>query len=542
MSKSGKHPTLSLDISDMSAVDFREIFLKRIKLPEKILPKSFWMRDDNFFVGGYYLLFEDEKNERDIFAICKQKRWEKLINLRGDFWLLCADFYMREIYVITDSVSKFSTFFSVSDGKLMLSTSFGEVVENLPVRRLNLGAALDFITNFRFLAMDENTVIENIYQLPPGTYLKIDKTLSWSIKSLVDVDSMFVSPSTKYESPEELANDFLKVLDFSVQDRLKQVSKYQLAGDISSGFDSSLICYCLSKLIPNKFKTYCWKAGAIDKRDTDPEVVRQFAEKHKFEVDFFDVSEMYSFSEFDINWTQSNLYPGNHAAEVLYKYCLEVSGGHPTALFQGHGGDEVYGSASLEMELRFAIQSAYFLMSKNLKLGADELLFTPLGRDEFFAEERFVNRGYFPPSVSVSTGYLFPAMFGLYWEADVWPLHPYTDPRLIQLARSISSKGNLASIKREFWKQRKDIFVDKQFEPGWHMGGLFSQFVWKRKEVVLSILENSVLSEAGYVKGKEIVKNLKAGKADLYTKDGVAVFFDSLLHLELFIQKNKVVP
>ncbi len=531
---------MSLCTSDMSAVNFREIFLKRFKLPERILPKSFWVRDDDFFVGGYYLLFEDEKNERDIFAICKQKRWEQLMNLRGDFWLLCCDFNAREIYVITDSASKFSTFFSIFDGKLMLSTSFGEVVENLPVRRLNLGAALDFITNFRFLAMDENTIIENIYQLPPGTCLKIDKTLSWSIKSLVDVDSMFALLPAEYQSQDKLTNDFLETLTICVEDRLRQVSKFRLISDISSGFDSSLVCYCLSKLIPNQFKAYCWKAETIDKRDTNPEVVRQFAEKHKFEVDFFDVSEMYSFSEFDINWTQRNLYPGNHAAEVLHKYCLEISGGRPTALFQGHGGDEVYGSASLEKELRFVIQSAYFLMLKNLKLGADELLLTPLAVDKFFTEERFVNRGYFPPSVSVSTGYLFPAMFGLHWEADVWPLHPYTDPRLIRLARSISLKGGVASIKREFWKQRKDIFVDKQFKSGWHMGGLFSQFVWKRKEIVLSILENSVLSRAGYVRGKEIVKNIKIGKADLYAKDGVAVFLDSLLHLELFIQKNNI--
>lgn len=540
MNRPSKHPALFLDRSDMSAVNFSEVFLKKLRLPEKVLPKSFWVRDDRFFVGGYRLLSE-KQDERDIFAICKQKQWEKLMSLRGDFWLLCVDFETREIYVVADPVSKFSTFFSVVGGRVILSTSFEEVIKNAPTRKLNLGAAMDFITNFRFLAMDENTVVEGVYQLPPGTILKIDKNFSWKMESLIDVGSLFSSTPVKYKSEDELAEDFLGLLEVIVRDRLSQVGGCQVASDISSGFDSSLVCYQLSKLVPRRFKAYCWRAESIDKRDTNPEVVKEFAAKHGFDVEFFDVGEMYSFSEFDVQWTANNLYPGNHAAEVFHKYCLRVSRGHPTVLFQGHGGDEVYGSASLERELRLAIQSAYFLTLKNLKMGgADELLFTPLGRDKFFDEERFVDRGYFPSSVSVSTGYLFPAMFSLYWEADVWPIHPYTDPRLIQLARSISPKGELAEIKRRFWKGGKGIFVDKQFGPGGHMGGLFNKFVSRRRDIILPLLENSILSEAGYVRSGQIARDIKNGRGDLYTQDGVSVLLDQLLHLELFLQKNRI--
>ena len=140
----------------------------------------------------------------------------------------------------------------------------------------------------------------------------------------------------------------------------------------------------------------------------------------------------------------------------------------------------------------------------------DKLLFTKQGTEFLLDEKRFKDHGYFPPMASTSTSYLYPALFSTYWESNVWPITPFTDPRLVLFSRNMPvSKVNTSSSKRKMWLNRKDIFLDEQFIKGWHMDSLFNNFIVERQKLLIPILENSILTKLGYFRGKKIAKDLK---------------------------------
>jgi len=542
MSRKLKHPTLYLSAKDFDTPDFFRVFNTALQLPKRELPKTIIVRDNDFFMGGYTLLFDQTDNPEKLFQLCKKRKWKELMKVTGDYWLICVDLSTKEVFVITDPVSKFSTFFTVSGKHLSLSTSFSEVLAKVSSPKLDLDACFNFVTNTRFLAMDENTPVKQIKTLPPGALLKIAPDFTWTINSLVDLNDFFSASPEPYSNTDKFIEDFLSHLSKYTKERLNVVKKFNLASDISSGFDSSLVSYVLSNIAPGEFTSYCWKSSAIDRRDTNPKIVKRFAKKHGVDLRFFNVDNMYSFSDFDLSWTAKNLYPGNHAAKVAYDYNKTVSQGKVTALFQGHGGDEIYSGPLIERELRFIIQSSYFLLRESLKMGkADKLLFTQRGIRFLFDEKRFINHGYFPPMASVSTSYLYPALFSLFWESNVWPITPFTDPRLVLFARNMPvSKDDPGLSKRRLWRNRKDIFLEEQFIPGWHMHSLFNLFVVEKKNIIIAILEKSVLSRLGYFRGKEIAKDLKAGRKESYLREGINGLLDNFLHLEHFLQKNNI--
>ena len=131
-------------------------------------------------------------------------------------------------------------------------------------------------------------------------------------------------------------------------------------------------------------------------------------------------------------------------------------------------------------------------------------------------------------------------MFPLAWEIGVWPVTPFIDWRIVQFARRIPLEGSKKPEKQEIWKYHSDIFVSSQFKPKRGYEDLAKLYLIKKPEIVISILENSILGKKGLVKAQEIVGNVQKGNLKKYLEVDEIVYLLYLLRLEYFLQHNNI--
>lgn len=533
-------PFLEFSQKSFQDPNFEAIFPQKIKLPERQFPPKFTVEKENSFCGGYFVCYERNFTPEEIMDHCQNGHWQYLANLAGDFLIIYVDFSKRELYVLTDQTGKFSCYFSLQGGKLILSTDFGVIKNSLNSCTLNLSAAFDSLSGTSWLLSSEETVLLEVNQIPPGVLLKVNSDFSHSLISLVDIDSFFGQRVYPYTSFEEFANDYVLLLGKLVEERLKVLGDCSFGAELSSGFDSSLVCYLLRQFSKNPFHCHTL-VSRFTLKDTDPGIVREFAQKHNLEVSFLKADDLYPFSEFDLNWTKEKFYPGAHAVEMMFIQGNKIAETGGVALFNGIGGDESYVSPIFEDFCRFPVQFSYFYGPVNsLKFYGLSGFLTKKGKEFLLNKERFSRKKYFPAVLASSAVLGTSFHHSVYWETGIWPMTPFIDPRLIQFARNLPIHKPDGPLKQKMWTHRKDIFVKSQFREKWHLGELMNRFVIERPNFVISVLENSILASSGLVRADRIVEDFRQGRYKFYQGDAANIYLHNLLRLEYFIQQNNI--
>lgn len=536
-----EHPFLKLSKKSFQNGTLSKIFPPKLRLPKQAFPPRFWVEEKDFFCGGYFVCYERKISIDQVVKTCQARNWQFLANLMGDFLIIFCDYSSRELFVLTDQTGKFPWYFAITDEEMISSTSFGLVKDSLKSLTLDVDAAFDFLTANYVLLMDKRTILSEIKQVPLATLLRVDRNLTYSLTPLVNIDTFFAEKPIPYGSEKEFADDLVSFLGQLVAERLKALGNLRFAADLSSGFDSPLVCYLLKQLSPRLFFCYSCVSPYIVK-DTDPQIVRKFAQKHNLEVEFIPVDNFFPFSDFDLAWISRNFYPGSFGVEWVWTENQAAKKKGAKAIFQGYGGDEMYASFSMETWVRFPAQYAYFLSAVNaVKHWHIERLLTKQGIKMFLDRNRFSQKKFYPILIPPTSALGLLDYFSLWWETEVWPITPFLDWRLLQFARRIPHQDKKVPDKRRVWEHRKDIFVSSQFRPkGEGPEILFRRFITERRDFVISVLENSLLAKKGWVRAQEIVRDLLKGNDKQYL-DGVASsYFHQLVRLEYFLQKNKV--
>ncbi len=537
MTKTGH---LFLEIPQKSFTDgsLPKIFPKKLVLPQRVFPSRFLVERENYSCGGYFVCYEKVVSNEELALACQARNWQFLVNLAADFLIIYCDYSTNELFVITDQTGKFPCYFSTAGDFLILSTDFGAVKNALDSATLNIDTAFDYLATGLALFPTDETFISEIKQLPPGCLLRIDSSLSFSVESMVDLDGFIARKESPYATLKEFSDDFLILLGQIVKERLDRVGSLRFAADLSSGFDSSLISYLLKGVSKKSFICYC---GFCQKTtvDTNPKIVAKFAQKHGLKVKFLNEENHFPFSK---------IYSLRIAAKEPPKLILEereherfdrVAKDGNTILFQGSGGDELYDSHLIEFWAPFPIQQNYFITVGRLKLGINKIL-TKDGLELLLNRERFARKKFYPLIISESAVGLNLAMFPLAWEIGVWPVTPFIDWRIVQFARRIPLEGSKKPEKQEIWKYHSDIFVSSQFKPKRGYEDLAKLYLIKKPEIVISILENSILGKKGLVKAQEIVGNVQKGNLKKYLEVDEIVYLLYLLRLEYFLQHNNI--
>jgi hypothetical protein len=540
--KSNRYPLLKL-AQERGKLNFEDWFRQGLYLPDRKFPPKISFGNKSGLCKGYFIVYDQKISPSEIFHACKARRWNFFDQLNGEFFIIFADFHTEEIFVLVDQNGKFPCYFTLADNQFVLSVDFGLVKNFVKNKSLNLNCAFDFLNSSHFLLQMDETILNEVGQIPTGTILKIDKNFRLGLKSFVDLDNFLKKTPPVFSSLADFSQAFLEKLAEIIKERLAVFENLRLsfASDLSSGFDSTLISYLLKKNTNKSFKCISWRSPLIT-NDSDPKIVQEFAKKHHLKISFFDIDSFFPFSDSDLRWVENNFYPASHATELYLKLGKNLADKGIDILFQGVGGDEVYASPNLELETRFLFQTIFFKAFVNhFKDNQINLVFTGKGLDYFLDHNRFRQKNYFPIIHSPSSLYLDIQYFSIFGQNRVWPVSPFCDQRLSLLCRGIPHSRKQLPSKLEIWKNHPEIFVIDQFRPSSHMDNLFNRFLRERKNILLTILENSQLGKTGLFRLKELKDNLKNGREDIYLADnGVCTIIQNLLHLELFLQKNRV--
>jgi len=532
------NPFLILLKQSLKDGSLSKVFPKRIRLPERDFPPSFIVKKENFFCGGYFVCYNQQIAIEDVVKACQTSRWKYLANLIADFLIIYADYSSKEIFLLTGQLGGFPCYFSITDEKLILSTDFGIVKDNLFSLTLNQGSVFDYLYFNYVTTLTDETIIAEITQVPPATLLRIDRNFSFTLTPLIDLERFLGLSQESYKSLAKFTDDLVVNLEKITSEYLQTLGQLDFGADLSSGFDSSLVCYVLKKVSKKNFPCYSL-VSRLSLGDTNPEVVQEFARRHKLKLNFLNAGPFYPFAQnHDLNWTTNHFYPGDHGQELRFRLFSLGKKDKIKAIFHGYGGDELYTAFLMDESRRFATQKEYFYAVMGLKWGIDKI-FTKEGIEILLDRKRFAKKKFYPsiiaPSAIAERFYYFP----IHWETGIWGVSPMSDLRLIQFARRIPHRGRKVPSKQEIWQHRKDIFVPSQFVEKGDYQRQIGQFLTKKKDWVIPTLENSVLAQRGWIKAEEIIDDVRQGNVETYLKEPL-ILLHNVLRLEYFLQHNKV--
>ena len=506
-----------------------------IKLPERKFPPSFKVVEKNFFCGGYFICYNRNITPKDIVKICQSGKWGYLANLVADFLIIYIDYFSNEAFVLTGQMGGFPCYFSKVDNKVVLSTDFGVVKDSLSSLSLNVNSVFDYLYFNYVTTLTDETIISEISQLPPATLLRIDNHLSLTLTPLVDLKGFLDMPQKSYGQVAKFADEMILRLEKLLPRYLQSLGRIKFGADLSSGFDSSLVCYALKKTTKRDFSCYSL-ISRYGLGDTNPEAVQEFACKHKLKVNFVNSEKFYPFANVhDLRWTTKHFYPADHGQELRFQF-FSAGKKEEKAIFHGYGGDELYTAFLMEEDRRFSIQREYFYAVMGLKWGIDKI-FTKEGIEILLDRKRFAKKRFYPsiiaPSAIAERFYYFP----IHWETEIWGISPLTDPQLILFARQIPHYHRKPPRKQEIWQHRKDVFVPSQFVEKGDYQRQIGQFLTKKTDWVVSLLENSVLAKKGWIKTSKIIDDICHGGIETYLKEPL-ILLHNVLRLEYFLQHN----
>lgn len=507
--------------------------------PSRKFPHSFEVENSKYKAWGL-LVDYDQLSTQAFVELLYQNKIRELVNLSSDFLLVVLDKKKKCLKVITGLSGMFPLFFSVEQGRVFISPHFSEVFKSITRPVINEDEILDYLTTEYSIFFTDKTFISQIRRLPPGCLLTIKEDLKFSISEPFSWQEILEIEYNKgLMEPDEFLETFFNTLGLIIQKRLKTVRNLPITCDLSSGFDSSLVAYFLKKFIGDKFKCYS-QYTSLNTDDTDPQLVKKFAEKHELQVVLDDIGHITPFGDSsDLEWTKTRFFPGGHYQPCMLFYENEkvIDNGRPLASFTGYGGDEFFHSGDLLNYILNHQKTEFEFTQFIARSGANKIL-TTKGLNLLVDTARFDNKKLYSNQYgSATVGFL---SFPVLWEAGTWFINPYVDTEMVKLSQRMPRVGKRLMHKQELYKDRTEIFLPEQFRVKLPFDEQIKVFYSKSRQNIASILENSVLEKMGLVKARELREIVLSNKSREYIGK-MHLMFINLLRLEIFLQANKVI-
>ena len=228
-------------------------------LPKRSFPRKVYDQDEDFELTGYFVNYDKSFDIKKIFEEIKKRGFKRLVNSNSEFLLFMFNKRNKKLAVATDQFGKFPCYFSIQKNRISFSSSFSQLKINIQ----NQGLSLDFDSLLASAIWDiyttERTFLNEVKRIPSGCVAEfpIYNLKHYTITSLVDLDNFLNNRSDSYDSTAEFAKDWLKTIAITTQDRFREIGKLKYTCDLSSGFDCTLVAYCLSLITERNFDCYC---------------------------------------------------------------------------------------------------------------------------------------------------------------------------------------------------------------------------------------------------------------------------------------------
>lgn len=535
-------------------IEFNKPFTDLIKLGDyyshkESFPPTINLEDRDYNLSGYFVSYEHPFQEINLLSEIKEHGFSRLVNSNSEFLLFLQNKQTNQIQVCVDQFISFSCYFSFLKDKVLFSSDFATLKNKLKGDNTKLRANLDGIMTELLWTwnMTEDTLIDQIKMLPAGCLLSInyDNSTNYTIKHLIDVKKILdaTDNQTQNLSLSDFAKKWVDTMTEVIRDRVDTLPKgVVIACDLSSGFDCTLVAYCLSKVIgPKGFVCYS-SHSSYNPEETNVSTMHEFAARHGLILKDIDVTSAH---DYDIQ--PADLWSLDDVAQTALdrqEVFLDLLSSDSVQIeFTGEGGDEIYGSNKIDLFSYFDIQSLFILNVIILKKYKNELLYTQEGVEKFLSRDRF-NKKTSRPTIVSSTGVL--SLSKSYPRYDIHRLrliNPFMDTRLISLARNIPVGANVDKwdLKLLLMSELKDIFVDGMFiEEKVGNEITYGNFIKKQKPFIKEVLANSVLEKLGLIDSSYLAKLIEDHSSVIYTDFSLSMAFETLIQVDWFLQKNQI--
>ena len=519
-----------------------DVFLQEVvtglRIPERLFPKPFFVHDQRMVCGGFFDSFNQYLTVDKIVENCQRQNWKNLVSMADDLFVVYADLSNLSVKILTGISGKFPCYFCIENNQVVISPSFKLVHQSLKHPDVNTAVALEFLDFGYLILTPDETLIKQIHQLPPATLMTLGSELKFSLAPVFSRDELLQeSAEPDFESIEAFSQAIIETGLEVMKGYYRELKEIPIAAELSSGFDSSLVCYLASRIFSEPPTCHSWISPLMTE-DTKPEVVSDFCRKHRLKQEIIDVTPFYPFcSDEGIGWSGEQFYPADHAQEKALFCYRKISQDGIKAIFTGHGGDELYGSAGMGQYVRFPVQRAYFQAVDSLKWNLGSIL-TTKGIDLLLDRSRFGVKNYYPSPLAPSTLAVGQLYYPIYWESDLWPLMPLSDQRLIEIAKRIPKSLQKGEQRQNIWRHRLDIFVRGQFTKKGGPERLIDRYITEKRDLLISILNRSILGQVGLVKNNDLVNSLRRGQDKFFLQPGVSLYLHNLVRLEIFLQHS----
>jgi len=268
-----------------------------------------------------------------------------LQKLNGQFAFAIWNSQKKELFLARDRVGIRPLFYSNTHKSFVFASEIKSIIQHPEVKTEFSPASLEQVFTF-WTTLTPNTVFKDIFELPPGHYMKVNKT------------GFEINPFWKLDFPEEgghltmSLNQAIEGFDdlFTDAVRIRLRADVPVGAYLSGGIDSSITTSYIKKIFPENLKTF--SIGFSDK-EYDESYYQKLAVEHlrtdhsEIVCDGHDISNSFP----DVVW-HAEIPLIRTAPTPMYLLSNHVRNHNFKVVITGEGADEMLAGYNIFKEMR----------------------------------------------------------------------------------------------------------------------------------------------------------------------------------------------
>ncbi|MCX7550942.1 asparagine synthase (glutamine-hydrolyzing) [Xanthomarina sp. F2636L] len=195
--------------------------------------------------------FKTQSDTEVILHLYAEYGPECLNKLNGQFAIAIWDKHKEELFLARDRVGIRPLFYSQNDNVFLFASEIKSFLEYPEINLKFSNKALSEYVTF-WTALSPNTVFEDVFEVPPGTYMLIN---SEEVKSVIYWELPIVKPADyEFTNLEDATKAFEDIFLDSIKLRLR--ADVPVAAYLSGGIDSSITTSFIKQVSPKKLRTF----------------------------------------------------------------------------------------------------------------------------------------------------------------------------------------------------------------------------------------------------------------------------------------------
>ena len=280
-------------------------------------------------------IFFESSGDTEVLIKCFEKYGVNgtLNMIEGCFAIALYDTVNDILYLIRDRVGIKPLHYYINNEGIIFASEIKAILQNKEVRKNYNLENIIISLECRLWMHPKWTMFNNIYNVEPGTYLKIEKD---KVKEIKYYDLKYTNELNDEKiAIQEFGNEFEKTI------KSKLISKVPIAAFLSGGIDSSLVCKIAQEKMENRLNTYtiCYE------KDDDQDLIhaKELAEKENFKQhNILIKQEDYTIENIDkVIYAVEEILIDKVYLPVYFNYREAKKDGF-TVVLNGQGSDEVW--------------------------------------------------------------------------------------------------------------------------------------------------------------------------------------------------------